>query len=422
MARITLDEIVDPFEAKIVVAGDTARLDLSALPRLDPILAGRPAAEVPKLVERLCGLCPAAHHLAGVRALEALLGLGVPPAAERVRRLLHHGSVLSVHATRLALTDKLAAVSLRAFAKQAMAAAGSPGHFPATAVPGGAVELGEDALQASQECAGQAADALETALRVVGAAAQAAAQSAAQSAARGPGIQAAPGLLDVALVTGDHLDLYGQTLRAAHDGKTILEASDDAVIVEASPGDPAPRPYLAGQGPYRVGPVAQLRVAPLSTPLARQWQERWLGQGGQDPAWARTIIMAHCVEVIKDLLSHTDQSDTDQAEDSSSAATAPAAPSQVGTGWVDGARGLLIHRYEAAAWEADRVLERARILTPTAQNEYWLAQLLAQAVASGELGFEAAIRTADPCLPITSAPPGTMKLMVEQLMIEKTEN
>ena len=144
MSRLLLDEIVDPFGAGVTVtrAADgsvrEARFDLTGLPRVDGLLAGQPVGAVPRMVERLCGICPAAHHLAGVRALEALAGVGkLPPTASAVRRLLHHGSALETHAPRLLASDREGALALKRFGKAAMAASGSPGHFPVTAVPGG---------------------------------------------------------------------------------------------------------------------------------------------------------------------------------------------------------------------------------------------------------------------------------------------
>ena len=85
-----------------------------------------------------------------------------------------------------------------------------------------------------------------------------------------------------------------------------------------------------------------------------------------------------------------------------------------GTGWVDGPRGLLVHTYTCGA---DGVLTAARITTPTAQNEPWLARLLTAAASAPDderpARLEASVRAADPCLPVSSAPEGGMGLTVE---------
>ena len=94
--HINVRQIIDAAPARVLLTRDdtgsvtSAAFDLSGLPRVDSLLVGRPVVEVPALVERLCGICPAAHHLAGTRALESLAGLSeIPPTAQAVRRLLH---------------------------------------------------------------------------------------------------------------------------------------------------------------------------------------------------------------------------------------------------------------------------------------------------------------------------------------------
>ena len=411
--RLTLNAVVDAAAARVVVTRDAdgnvaeAAFDLAGLPRVEALLIGRPTAEVPALVERLCGICPAAHHLAGVRALESLAGTGtappVPPAAQAVRRLLHHGSVIAIHIVAMIAGDRDDALRLRAFAKSAMAAAGSPGHFPATAIPGGVVaSVGEDLRLA---CLDLAAPAMDAAVRIA---------DRALGAPRPPDAFAGA---DVALVAADgRPDLFGERLRAvAADGALVIAdaaAADwDALVAEADPGASAPRPYLVGlgadRGGYRVGPVAQLRVGELSTPVAAELQRRWRRDGGGAAA-ARAIVTVHAVETVETLLRAPELFAGPLATP-----VGPARPG-AGVGWVDGARGLLVHRYLAAP---DGTLADATILTPTAQNEHWLGELLRQAVTGdqGVAGLEDAIHEADPCLPCSAAPTGMMGLVVEDL-------
>jgi NAD-reducing hydrogenase large subunit len=132
----------------------------------------------------------------------------------------------------------------------------------------------------------------------------------------------------------------------------------------------------------------------------------------------------HCLEVITAVLQQPElMSDQLLSDQLSSQPSAPvqvtetsSEPLSVGVGWSDGARGLLVHRY---AVTADQLLAEATILTPTAQNEPWLAHLLARAVGASAAGqvtsaaLEAAIRAGDPCLPCTDAPPGAMPLIID---------
>jgi len=228
---------------------------------------------------------------------------------------------------------------------------------------------------------------------------------------------------DVALAdSSGRPDLLGERLRAVNAAGEVVHAAASAdgwaaLIAEAQPGRVDPRPYLVSLGPglgeYRVGPVAQLRIGALTTVRARRLQERWLAAGGSASA-ARAIMMLHSVEAIGALVESS-------ALVAGPCTTAPAGvPRDEGVGWVDGPRGLLVHRYVSAA---NGVARAVTILTPTAQNEPWLAGLLRAVVdaspADGpdRMGLEGAIREADPCLPCSSAPPGTMALQVDTVMI-----
>jgi NAD-reducing hydrogenase large subunit len=411
-----LDEIVDSFGAKVIVerGGDgrasAARFDLAGLPRVDALLTGQPVLGVPSLVERLCGICPAAHHLAGVRALEALAGApALPPTAIAVRRLLHHGSAVETHAVRMLAVDRDAAVQLRRFGRATITAAGSPGHFPVTATPGGV--LAPVPAQARDELAGQVGAVLDAATRI------------ARRLLDEPGPADTFTGADAALVDeAGSPDLLGERLRVVGADGSVLEAAApasrwDHIVAEAVPGDPAPRPYLVTLGPrdgrYRVGPVAQLRVGPLTTPVAARLQADWHATGGGARS-ARAVLVVHSVEAIALLL--------DQEVLVRGPVAVPVAGFDrvaVGVGWVDGPRGLLVHRY---ATDGDGTVATATILTPTAQNEPWLADLLRQAADGGpadpgvaEHDMEDAIREADPCLPCSSAPEGAMGLLVETM-------
>jgi NAD-reducing hydrogenase large subunit len=440
---VILDQPVEGVGASVVVerspagAAVGAYLDLAALPRLEPLLLGRPAAQVPPLVERLCGVCPAAHHLAGVAALEALAGFGPLPAeARRVRRLLHYGSALTMHALGFLAAGQAEAAAWRALGKLAQAAAGSPGHFPASAQLGGvAAPMAPDAAAA---CLAGAPAALELARTLFawaqagaggdgpGGADAAPADRAGRLGAAGgsPGGGDGFGGADVALVDqAGRLDPLGQRLRAVGPDGAVLVAGApasqwDALVAERRPGAAASRPHLlvggVDGGYYRVGPVAQLRVADPATPAAAALAAEWRERGGGALA-ARAVLAAACVEAIAALAAGPRQVGAplvapapDQALDQAG---------RCGVGWVDGARGLLVHRYRV---DAAGAVDQALILTPTAQNEYWLSRLLLAAVKrqAGEPGLELAIREADPCLPCVAAPPGRMGVVVRTIAAE----
>ena len=413
---LTLDEVIDPTDATVRAEIDgagqviDAHFDLSGLPRVDPLLIGHPVREVPRLVERLCGICPAAHHLAGMRALDALYGLRPSPQADAVRRVVHYASILESFAPRLLPRDPASAVALRRLARTALGAAGSPGHFPATAAPGG-VRTGLD-------------DALRREARALTAPALAALTSLREEGTLPPFAG-----IDVALVDDrGEPDLFGVAARLCVAADPVVAdltpAQWTAAVAESRPGASAPRPFIVALGPkrgrYRVGPVAQLRIGPLTTPLAAAAQKWWLATSGGAGA-ARGVIALHALEMLDATLARTD---LEQIEVRAEPVHAPPLGA-TGTGWVDSSRGLLVHSYTVGP---GGLVATAQITTPTAQNEPWLSGLLRGALRDADPGdaavrarLEDAIRAADPCLPCSSVPPGTMALDVVISATDRTD-
>ena len=387
---------------------------MEGMPRIEPLLVGRPVVDVPGIVERVCGICPVAHHLAGVRALESLLGTPpLTPTADALRRLLHHGAVLQTHAQRLAGVDAARARDLGGFARGVVAAAGADSHFPRCAVPGGV--LAPLPVVRRDELVAEVGRALEQALAVLD-------MVASQQRDATPIPEYAGH--DLALVDeSGALDLYGDRLRAvASDGSLTVDGASAGdwrdLVTESRPGDASSRPYLRAlgvvAGGYRVGPVAELRAAAgLHTPLAATARRRWAEAGG-DATWARAVVTLHVVEVLAELLDLPALVAGPLLVETGTVGTV----SREGSGWVDGARGLLVHSYRT---DGAGMLSGATITTPTAQNEAWLAGLLGSFLHAHGLfdplgsppgrlraPLEAAIREADPCLPCTSLPFGRM--------------
>lgn len=374
MTRISIDQLVDPLEATVVYTREgghitEAHLDLGALPRLDSMMVGKAVTEVPDVVKRLCGICPITHHLAGVRALDALANVTIPPTAQAVRALLQEGSVLDTVAIKV--PDRSLAVRLRRFGKVVQQAAGCMGHFPDVAIPGG-VRAPADASRV-----GKIREELPELL--------AAAQTlpAADSNFDGANVI----LIDAA----GNPDPLGSLVRVTGSLTTTFPVSEWLDHVkEQIPGSAAPRPLIDAH-PYRVGPHA------------------W---GGNQ--------IARCLQHIAQLI---------ELPELVVGETSVPAEIHAGTGIgaVDGPRGILIHAYTA---DERGVVKECTILTPTAQNEPWLSEMLTQAVreggvAEGGVAKEGAaekavaevaqsIRTADPCLPCSSAPEGAMGVVLSE--------
>ncbi len=59
---------------------------------------GRPFSEMPGITQRICGICPVSHTLASAKAGDALMSVNIPPAADKLRRLLNLGQFIQSHA------------------------------------------------------------------------------------------------------------------------------------------------------------------------------------------------------------------------------------------------------------------------------------------------------------------------------------
>ncbi len=60
---------------------------------------GRPVEEMPRITTRICGVCPEAHHMASVKACDAVFHVDVPPTAQKLRELLYNVFYAGDHTT-----------------------------------------------------------------------------------------------------------------------------------------------------------------------------------------------------------------------------------------------------------------------------------------------------------------------------------
>ena len=78
MKRITIDPITrleghGKIEIFLNDEGnvENAYLQIPELRGFEQFSVGRPAEEMPRITNRICGVCPEAHHMAGTKALDA---------------------------------------------------------------------------------------------------------------------------------------------------------------------------------------------------------------------------------------------------------------------------------------------------------------------------------------------------------------
>jgi F420-non-reducing hydrogenase large subunit len=67
-----------------------AKFHVMALRGFEKFCEGRPVEEMPRIVNRICGICPWNHHLSSVKATDGVYGVTPPPTAVKLRRLAQH--------------------------------------------------------------------------------------------------------------------------------------------------------------------------------------------------------------------------------------------------------------------------------------------------------------------------------------------
>jgi F420-non-reducing hydrogenase large subunit len=106
MSRISIDPITRlEGHGKIDIFLDddgnvvNAYFQVPELRGFEQFCVGRMAEEMPVITNRICGVCPEAHHLASVKALDELFGVKPTPAAEKIRELFYMAFYVTDHTT-----------------------------------------------------------------------------------------------------------------------------------------------------------------------------------------------------------------------------------------------------------------------------------------------------------------------------------
>ena len=104
MNRITIDPITRlEGHGKIEIFLDqdgeveNAYLQIPELRGFEQFCVGRPAEEMPRITNRICGVCPEAHHMAATKALDDLFHVDPPPVAKKIRELLYEAFYCTDH-------------------------------------------------------------------------------------------------------------------------------------------------------------------------------------------------------------------------------------------------------------------------------------------------------------------------------------
>ena len=434
-AKITLDTD----DSGAVSRGHLQVLEIRGFEKL---LEGMELFKMPLITGRICGVCPAAHHMASVTAIESGLGIDIPEAAAKLRELMYMGHILHSHAlSTFVLTgpDILAGLSaapeqrnvfnllkmqpdvvkkvlrLRSIGQRVVEIVGGRGVHPVTSVPGGITSAPSDEEMSSMAEWGQEAlDILGEMVPVVEEKLEAMADI--RDAAELPFSSA--GLSDDGQVSFFQapcvvMDDEGNVTRT-------FEAPDyaDHLVEHAMEGSYMKSVRLRGdtESNFFVGPMARLNInQSFSTPKATEMLAAYREKGhprksALDFIEARLVEMVHCAERIGELASAGVSGDLLMEAQ-------PVAGRFMGM--VEAPRGILIHEYET---DDDGTLTGANLIVAT-QNNYdaidhsitALASLFADSGDDNLLmnGVEFALRCYDPCLACATHVAGRMPMIVE---------
>ena len=71
-----------------------ARFHVAEFRGFERFCVGRPFTEMAGITSRVCGICPVSHLIASVKSGDQIMAVNIPPAAEKLRRLLNLAQIV----------------------------------------------------------------------------------------------------------------------------------------------------------------------------------------------------------------------------------------------------------------------------------------------------------------------------------------
>jgi F420-non-reducing hydrogenase large subunit len=106
MTHITIDPITrleghGKIEIFLDKEGDVANtyFQIPELRGFEQFSVGRPAEEMPRITNRICGVCPEAHHVASTKALDTLFHIEPSSAVKKIREMFYSAFFVTDHTT-----------------------------------------------------------------------------------------------------------------------------------------------------------------------------------------------------------------------------------------------------------------------------------------------------------------------------------
>ena len=414
---------------------------------------GRPYSEMPGITQRICGICPVSHMLASAKAGDAIMAVDIPPAADKLRRLINLGQIVQSHALsffHLSAPDFLlgwdtppaqrnvfgliashtdlarAGIRLRQFGQEIIEVLGGKKIHPAWAVPGGVRSaLTKEGAQKIGGWLSEAYDTTFTALALF--------KQVLESHQRETQLYGNFPSLFMGLVTPDGgWEHHGGNLRFTDSSGSIIAdqiAPKDYLNVigeKVQDSSYLKSPYYLPLGPhdglYRVGPLARLNICShIGTPQADEELKHFkaLGRGSVTSSflyhYARLIEILASLETIERYVSDEELLGDNLCADAG-------INSQRGVGASEAPRGTLFHDYSV---DRNGLLTKVNLIVATGQNNLAMNRTVAQIARHFAHGpeitepmlnrIEHGIRCYDPCLSCSTHAAGRMALDVTMI-------
>jgi len=469
--RITIDPITrleghGKIEIFLDDRGDVANtyFQIPELRGFERFCVGRPVEEMPLLTNRICGVCPEAHHMAAAKAADAVYHVDPPPTAKMLRELLYSAFYVTDHATHfyalggpdfvmgpdapvaerniLGVIHKVGleiggkVIQARKAGHTVIEMIGGRKVHPCTSIPGGLTKgITEEQRKEIEELGRWAVEFGQFSLKLFD-----------------DIVLANKAYVD--LIVGDiytHHTYYmgmvdGNNKVNFYDGKVRVVDPDGKEFVKYAPEDYTQViaehvepwtylkfPYLKkvgwkgfvdgiDSGVYCATPLSRLNAADgMATPLAQAAYERFYSTLGGKPVhqrlathWARLIELLYAAERWVELATNPEIT-------SPNFRTIPTATPTEGIGIVEAPRGTLTHHYVT---DERGVLTKVNLIVGTTNNYAPISMSIKKAASSlikhgvivneGLLNMvEMAFRAYDPCFGCaTHSLPGQMPLQV----------
>jgi len=442
-----------------------AYLIIPELRGFEKFCEGRPVEEMPRITQRICGVCPIAHHMAAAKTGDAVYHVDPPITAKKLRELMYSAFFVADHATHFYIlggpdfvvgpdapkSERNILGVVRKVGKEIGAKVmqllrdnheitayigGRYIHSVSAIIGGVSKPITEAERLAILERAQRSVEFAKESLRIFD-----------------DIVLGNPAYVDMIMSDSfahqtyymgmvdenNHVNFYDGKVRVVSpDGKELVKYGPDeylnVVAEHQEPWTYLKFPYLKeigwkgfvdgpNSGVYRASPLSRLNVAEgMATPEAQAEYERFFETMGGKPVhstlathWARLIEILYAAERSVELASDESITDPDVH-------TIPTETPTEGVGIVEAPRGTLTHHYKT---NERGLLESINLIVGTTNNYAAIDMSIVKAaqglIKAGEAVTETALnkiemafRAYDPCIGCaTHAQPGETPLKIK---------